>query len=560
MKQLPAKIKIAVNTNHKNKAPILATKEDSDKWFSWYARGFRNIELGIEAWIDLIKQGYAFTSQFSGQRRIMANFITSQHIALDFDHLPAGFTIEQVASYDEFIKSHATFVYTTPSHKEDNPRYRVVFCLDRPISNHEKYRELLLAIATKYSQEHDKACKDSVRLFYGSENCQRLLLGNSLSLEDARDKVVLPLREKQERERLAREAYLKDKVIISKQGVPAEKLQEQLNKLLAPLDGLATDKWNELRKISFTLGGYVGGGYYDFSDIQRKLEVMVGTMKGVTDFDHAYATIEQALSAGMERPLHFLQRTNGHTSPGGQLASRSFVTDSEIIQELQGTSLSDEQKAEVAQRLSSFIETKCWLAYHSGMKEAQKRLWFERYGFSEGVLSMFGLGYREGRIDPETGEIIDSAYTIPMSSYDGSVVNVEYRTDRDEVRYQQETMPTVNYLVNEYFPAMGDKPVLVFPDNLEAMNAMLNLGCFNYAGLPHLPLIQETFDNAPGLPHIVILSPHQKQVNQLNIRLFPRGTRVARLPYEVGKLRGLFMADGVMDKGKLEKFVLGVAN
>lgn len=558
MNQPPEKIKIAVNTNHKNKAPVFAKKEDSDKWFSWYARGFRNVELSIEAWIALIQQGYAFTSQFSQQRRIMANFITSQHVALDFDHLLAGFTIEQVANYDEFIKTHATFIYTTPSHKENSPRYRVVFCLDRPISNRDKYRELLLAIATEYSNEHDPSCKDPVRLFYGSENCQYLMLGNSLSLEDARDKMVLPLREKQEKERLAREEALKGKVIVAKQGVPAEVLQERLDKLLSPLDGLETDKWSTLRRVSYVLGGYVGGSYYDYSTAKDKLEAMVGKMKGVGDHDHAYATIEQALTAGMERPLYFMQEEH---KPGELVSGNSgivLVTNKEIINELEGTTLSDEQKAEVAQRLNKFINDKCWLAYHEGMNEAQKRLWLERYGFDEGIQAIFGLGYRSKRICKETGEITGSAYTVPMRNYKGEVVNVEYVTEEGGVRYEQEDVPSLSYLVNGYFE-FKDAPVLVLPDNLGAIDTMLNMPSgFNYAGLPQLTLRPESIDGLSELPHIVVIEPGTR-VNS-GLRYLPRNTKTLRLPYPLKRLRELTAVDGVVSGEEVTRFILRTAS
>lgn len=547
----PDKIKLAVNTNHKNKAPVFSAKEESDKWFSWYAMGFKNVELTVKAWISLINQGYAFTSQFSDQRRIMANFITSQHVALDFDHLPADFTIDKVASYDEFIQSHATFIYTTPSHKKDNPRYRVVFCLDRPIYNRDKYRELLLAISTKYSKEHDPSCKDPVRLFYGSENCQYLILGNSLSLEDARDKVVIPLRQKQEQERLTREEYLKNKVIVSKQGVPAEILQERMDKILAPLDGLKIDKWNSLRRVSYVLGGYVGGGYYEFGDVVEKIKAVADTMNTIADKDHAYATIEQAVNAGSEQPLYFVEEAYKHGSLVSGKPAITFATDKELVNELEGTSLSDEQKAEVAQRLTKFVNEKCWIAYHNGMRAAHKQAWLNCYGFGNGVLDIFGLGYREGYVDPETGEIVPSAYTVPMNDAYGNTVNVEYRTDSGEVRYQQETLPLSSYLVNEYFPAMEDKPVLMFADTIEAMNAMLNTGTFNYAGLPQLPLIPETFDNAPDLPHILVVDSQKR--HNVNMRLFPKNTKVLRLPYSFDKLRPLCSGSNLVD------FVVGMA-
>lgn len=260
------------------------------------------------------------------------------------------------------------------------------------------------------------------------------------------------------------------------------------------------------------------------------------------------STMQSGWKAGLLQPKTYTDiqeifQDNNAPMPAGELVARFKDVH---------PPLSEEQLSQVVKISQEIREVALWLGYHNGMKAAHKQAWLNRYGFSDGVLDIFGLGYREGYVDPETGEIISSAYTVPMNDINGNTVNVEYRTDSGEVRYQQETLPTASYLVNEYFPAMEDKPVLMFADTIEAMNAMLNTGTFNYAGLPQLPLIPETFDNAPNLQHILVIDPHQKRHN-LNMRLLPKNTKVLRLPYEFSKLRPLCNGNNLVD------FVVGMA-
>lgn len=70
---------------------------------------------------------------------------------------------------DPFIQENAVLVYTTPNHKEDWHKLRVVFFLNRPLLNHKQVTALYVQLLAKYPQA-DKSIKNCNRLFYGGHN------------------------------------------------------------------------------------------------------------------------------------------------------------------------------------------------------------------------------------------------------------------------------------------------------------------------------------------------------------------------------------------------------
>jgi hypothetical protein len=68
----------------------------------------------------------------------------------------------------------ASFGYATPSSAPDSPRSRLVFVLEYPIDNPVEYRAVYQAVAwciARDGSETDPACKDPLRLYYGSPRC-----------------------------------------------------------------------------------------------------------------------------------------------------------------------------------------------------------------------------------------------------------------------------------------------------------------------------------------------------------------------------------------------------
>lgn len=129
--------------------------------------GWQNIEA---SWADVFElitvDGYATSAELNSDRRAEETFVSRELVMVDVD---SGMTIEELvehAFYDEF----GAGFYTTPSHTDDAPRFRIMFRLETPIRNAsdlQKLNKMLLKVFT----QADAACKDATRIFYGTPNC-----------------------------------------------------------------------------------------------------------------------------------------------------------------------------------------------------------------------------------------------------------------------------------------------------------------------------------------------------------------------------------------------------
>jgi hypothetical protein len=77
-------------------------------------------------------------------------------------------TIEELLN-DEIYNAYGTGFYTTPSHTEENHRFRIVFRLENPIHEEIEMRKLYCGGIKAFGG--DKSCKDASRLYYGTPNC-----------------------------------------------------------------------------------------------------------------------------------------------------------------------------------------------------------------------------------------------------------------------------------------------------------------------------------------------------------------------------------------------------
>lgn len=141
------------------------------------AKGFQSVDLTPEELSEHIKQGHAFSFQFSKSHRKSDNFLCSDVIAADIDD---GMTWEE-AMEDKFIKENASLLYTTASHTSENHRFRIVFQLPQTVVDAEQLRYLLQGLVRKFPA--DKANTDPGRQFYGSENCKTSLFNNVMSID-----------------------------------------------------------------------------------------------------------------------------------------------------------------------------------------------------------------------------------------------------------------------------------------------------------------------------------------------------------------------------------------
>jgi hypothetical protein len=160
------RIDVMTSTALINKAP---------KVFNWGAfyKTFRRQtmsprDLAIHVW-----RGYSFTPVWKDNRR-ECDYVTAYHLAFDFDAEDETSSLPYLMQPGKFAWMFASFGYTTSSHTADAPRARVVFVLEYPIDSPQEYREVYQAVAWMISGDGsytDPACKDPLRLYYGSKGC-----------------------------------------------------------------------------------------------------------------------------------------------------------------------------------------------------------------------------------------------------------------------------------------------------------------------------------------------------------------------------------------------------
>jgi hypothetical protein len=296
-------VKIAINWTHKGKNPKGLSVKAIGAWFGEYNGGFKNHDLTPEELALAIVEGHGYTTQHTDYRKA-ANFIAGQHIGLDFDVLPSRRTLQDIVDGDPFIAEYAGLLHTTASHTPEAPRARVLFFLDRPIHDAEKYTELARALLDRYNQA-DPTCKDACRLFFGAEDCEILLSGNTLTLADAAHNLIYPYRAKLEKAEAERQTVSNNRVVVRAGDVSGKLLESHSQSLLdnvynAP-DG---QKYFTLRDISRTFGGYIASGYYSEGDVRNWLRAAIDA-RSIESQDHAYTTIDRGIEYGKGEPLHF---------------------------------------------------------------------------------------------------------------------------------------------------------------------------------------------------------------------------------------------------------------
>ncbi|MBU9481406.1 hypothetical protein [Burkholderia multivorans] len=155
-----AALKVAINRHVKNKI----ARDDSVGWSNATFK-FENLDLAPDAFIDSVQSGFAFCAWLNGPRK-SKNFQCMQVLAVDID---SGLTIEEVRAHT-FFQKFGWFIYTTPSHRPDAHRFRIVFLMEQPIETEQRMKLAYTGIVRMFGG--DRSCTDASRLFYGSENCE----------------------------------------------------------------------------------------------------------------------------------------------------------------------------------------------------------------------------------------------------------------------------------------------------------------------------------------------------------------------------------------------------
>jgi hypothetical protein len=246
----------------------------------------------------MVWQGYAFCPPYRNGRRKEENFSAAHHIAFDFDK--DGADLDFLMRPDSFGWTFASFAYSTPSSTKDHPKSRVVFVLAEPITDPIYFRKLYQAIAAEFEREGsrtDPACRDPLRLYYGSPNCRVVTNWSILTPDTVRFLIDRYLDENPEPKRPE-----PDQTTINHappDDYVERRIEGLLDKIIIAPDG---EKHTTLNKISFTIGGYVPQYIGQGEAVERCYSAIVSN-GGAADLRAARKTIEEAVSQGMGQPF-----------------------------------------------------------------------------------------------------------------------------------------------------------------------------------------------------------------------------------------------------------------
>jgi len=168
--------KIAINSQVSGKIP------PNDPRWREFNDSFENRELTLMELANEIYTGHAYTTWHEG-RRAKRNFVLGQHLAIDMDTETAESDPATLIA-SEFIQMYGAIVHTTPSHKPEAPRSRVLFMLDEPIETAIGYEQATNVVLDLYRA--DQSCRDACRFFYGASGCELRTAPNILPVAHLR--------------------------------------------------------------------------------------------------------------------------------------------------------------------------------------------------------------------------------------------------------------------------------------------------------------------------------------------------------------------------------------
>lgn len=157
-------IRIAIN-----RMALDAKLGDGDPRWKLFTGGFVNQEMEVLDIANAIYTGHAYCPWQRTQWRASDNFHSAQHIAVDLDTGDARSSFDHLLTLD-LVRMYAGLIHTTPSHRPDAPRARVLFFLDQPITDPEAYRQATIFWLGLFNGA-DPVCKDPSRFFYGAQGC-----------------------------------------------------------------------------------------------------------------------------------------------------------------------------------------------------------------------------------------------------------------------------------------------------------------------------------------------------------------------------------------------------
>lgn len=182
-------IRVAINRSH-----VFPPKfEKGDERWGKFNGEFETVECTInELLYDVIKKGYSFTVELSASWKDSKHFVAAYHAGLDFDHS----SIERLM-FNTFVQQYGGFAYNTCSHTPKDPRSRLIFFLETPITDLTRYQALNVALLKLFPEADEQIGSDVVRTWLGCKDCNHHLIGKILT-DEMVEQLVATVETKQE--------------------------------------------------------------------------------------------------------------------------------------------------------------------------------------------------------------------------------------------------------------------------------------------------------------------------------------------------------------------------
>lgn len=182
--------------------------QGTDKRWARFNRSFRTASLDPVELFEEVRSGHAFCAELGGCQlpecgrwclrldcntcgtdhcgrphgyRCNRHFLTVRTLELDFDTGDER-SAPDYWQNDEIVARFASFAYETISSAPDCPRWRLVFVLDRSISEAVYARRSRLALIARFPWS-DRSINDPSRFFYGAkQNADTVFMGHILPM------------------------------------------------------------------------------------------------------------------------------------------------------------------------------------------------------------------------------------------------------------------------------------------------------------------------------------------------------------------------------------------
>ena len=213
-----------------------------------------NVECSWQEAFELITvDGVATSAELWTENRCDANFVSRSLIMIDIDD---GMTIQDLFN-DDFYNLYGAGFYVTPSHTDDNHRFRIIFRLERKETDKERYKKIVKGLMSVYNHA-DAACKDASRLYYGTPNCLIKDMTNKLLIDDAVESLI------EYADILEQQAIEELQQMPVKQYTDHQYDTEYVNELLNRLQrlyGTLEGEYDTWRTIAWATCGTIGLGF-----------------------------------------------------------------------------------------------------------------------------------------------------------------------------------------------------------------------------------------------------------------------------------------------------------